>query len=60
MVYNMSKEGCVRLSQEPGYRGIITQVQGFPDIKGRPNGGTMNPDSLAVLGTRVGGPIQEP
>lgn len=38
----------------------ITQVQGFPDIKGRPNGGTMNPDSLAVLGTRVGGPIQEP
>jgi len=38
----------------------MTQVQGFPDIKGRPNGGTMNPDSLAVLGTRVGGPIQEP
>jgi len=23
----------------------ITQVQGFPDIKGRPNGGTMNPDN---------------
>jgi len=36
------------------------QVQGIQDYKGRPNGGTMNPDSLAVIGTRVGGPIQEP